>query len=336
MQETHDCIYCVVDLHAITVPATIWGGPKALDAEHARGDRRLHRRRHRPEEAHRLQPEPGQRPCRARLGVQLRRPPRLAQPHDPVQGEGRQGPRERLDRPLRLSGADGGRHPRLSRHPRAGRRRPEAASRARPATSPSSSTTTSPNRSPATAIGDAVLPDHRAADHRAGDARHVAPRRHQEDVEVGPVRLFAHQPHRRCRHHRQKFRKAKTDPEPLPSRGRGAEEPRRRPTTSSASTPRSPASRKADGAPRLSAARSSRPSSRRSPTSRSRSSRRSPARCAACSPIPAYIDRVLIDGAERARAIAEKTMDGVKDVVGFVRKEVSESAVASGNRMARS
>ena len=30
MQATHDCIYCVVDLHAITVPATIWGGPKAL------------------------------------------------------------------------------------------------------------------------------------------------------------------------------------------------------------------------------------------------------------------------------------------------------------------
>ncbi len=30
MQATHDCIYCVVDLHAITVPATVWGGPKAL------------------------------------------------------------------------------------------------------------------------------------------------------------------------------------------------------------------------------------------------------------------------------------------------------------------
>jgi tryptophanyl-tRNA synthetase len=30
MQATHDCIYCVVDLHAITVPASIWGGPKSL------------------------------------------------------------------------------------------------------------------------------------------------------------------------------------------------------------------------------------------------------------------------------------------------------------------
>ena len=35
---------------------------------------------------------------------------------------------------------------------------------------------------------------------------------------------------------------------------------------------------------------------------------------------PAYIDGVLNDGAARARAIAEKTMDGVRDVVGFVRK----------------
>jgi tryptophanyl-tRNA synthetase len=30
LQETHDCIYCVVDLHAITVPPAVWGGPKEL------------------------------------------------------------------------------------------------------------------------------------------------------------------------------------------------------------------------------------------------------------------------------------------------------------------
>jgi tryptophanyl-tRNA synthetase len=35
---------------------------------------------------------------------------------------------------------------------------------------------------------------------------------------------------------------------------------------------------------------------------------------------PGHIDRVLIDGADRARVIAEKTMAGVRDVVGFVRK----------------
>jgi tryptophanyl-tRNA synthetase len=33
----------------------------------------------------------------------------------------------------------------------------------------------------------------------------------------------------------------------------------------------------------------------------------------------AYIDGVLADGADRARAIARETLDGVKDVVGFVR-----------------
>ena len=130
LQETHDCLYCVVDMHAITRRRRL-GRPGRADAQHARGHRGLHRQRHRSEEAHRLQPEPGGRARRARLGLQLRRADRLAEPHDPVQGEGRQGPRERLRRPLRLSGADGGRHSGLSRHPCAGRRGPEAASRAR-------------------------------------------------------------------------------------------------------------------------------------------------------------------------------------------------------------
>ncbi len=30
MQKTHDCIYCVVDLHAITQAVSVWGGPKQL------------------------------------------------------------------------------------------------------------------------------------------------------------------------------------------------------------------------------------------------------------------------------------------------------------------
>jgi tryptophanyl-tRNA synthetase len=36
---------------------------------------------------------------------------------------------------------------------------------------------------------------------------------------------------------------------------------------------------------------------------------------------PGHIHRVLIDGAERAREIADKTIAGVKDVVGFIRKK---------------
>jgi tryptophanyl-tRNA synthetase len=35
---------------------------------------------------------------------------------------------------------------------------------------------------------------------------------------------------------------------------------------------------------------------------------------------PGYVDSVLIDGAERARAIAAETMNAVKDIVGFIRK----------------
>ena len=30
MQDTHQTLYCVVDLHAITQPTSVWGGPQAL------------------------------------------------------------------------------------------------------------------------------------------------------------------------------------------------------------------------------------------------------------------------------------------------------------------
>jgi len=30
LQQSFDCIYCVVDLHAITVPVAVWGGPEEL------------------------------------------------------------------------------------------------------------------------------------------------------------------------------------------------------------------------------------------------------------------------------------------------------------------
>jgi tryptophanyl-tRNA synthetase len=33
LQETYDCIYCVVDLHAITQPVSVWGGPKELRSQ---------------------------------------------------------------------------------------------------------------------------------------------------------------------------------------------------------------------------------------------------------------------------------------------------------------
>ena len=30
LQETHNCLYCVVDMHALTQPVTVWGGPAEL------------------------------------------------------------------------------------------------------------------------------------------------------------------------------------------------------------------------------------------------------------------------------------------------------------------
>ena len=35
---------------------------------------------------------------------------------------------------------------------------------------------------------------------------------------------------------------------------------------------------------------------------------------------PGHIDAILVDGADRARAIADETMKATKDIVGFVRK----------------
>jgi tryptophanyl-tRNA synthetase len=35
---------------------------------------------------------------------------------------------------------------------------------------------------------------------------------------------------------------------------------------------------------------------------------------------PGHVDSILIDGADRARAIAAETMSAAKDIVGFVRK----------------
>ena len=61
LQETHNCIYCVVDMHAITMGIDVWGGP----AELARNTREVTAAfiasRHRSEKAHRVQPEPGLR-----------------------------------------------------------------------------------------------------------------------------------------------------------------------------------------------------------------------------------------------------------------------------------
>ena len=88
------------------------GGLAQIDA---RGHGGLHRGGRRSQQAHHFQPEPGERPCGACVDFELRGADRLAQPHDAIQGKGRQGPRERQHRALRLPRADGRRHSGLPR-----------------------------------------------------------------------------------------------------------------------------------------------------------------------------------------------------------------------------
>ena len=68
LQNDYECLYCVVDLHAITVPQD----PKLLAQPDARDRLGLHRGRRRSQAAHRLQPVDGARACPARLDLQLR------------------------------------------------------------------------------------------------------------------------------------------------------------------------------------------------------------------------------------------------------------------------
>ena len=179
LQAEHDCLYCVVDLHAITVfqdPDELRRNTREVTAAFIASGID-------PAQAHRVQPEPGVRPCRACLDLQLRGPPRLAEPHDPVQGEGRQGPREGERRALRLSQSDGRRHSALSRHPCAGRRGPEAASGAGPRHRPEIQQRLRHHHRPRR-LSRRLLPVARAAHHRSGHAGDEPARRHQENVEV--------------------------------------------------------------------------------------------------------------------------------------------------------
>ena len=118
----------------------------------------------------------------------------------------------------------------------------------------------------------------------------------------------------------QKIRKAKTDPEPLPSEEKGLET---RP--------------EADNLVGIYAALSGQHQGRRAAANsaaaqfssfknalvelcvdEARADRRRDE--AAGRPIPAMSTPILVDGADRARAIAAETMQATKDIVGFIRK----------------
>ena len=201
LQKTHECIYCVVDLHAITVPMSVWGGPKELASATrqvtaafiAAGiDPKKH-----------IVFNQSQVPAHAELAWIFNCVARLGWLNRMTQFKEKAGKdRENAsiglyDYPVLMAadilaylathvpvGDDQKQHLELARDIAIKFNNDFAESIA------------------AHGFGDAFFPVHRAADHRPGDARHVAPRRHQEDVEVGPVRLFAHQPHRRRRDHR--------------------------------------------------------------------------------------------------------------------------------------
>ena len=89
MQDEMPCLFCVVDMHAITADAG-YGKPDEL----ARATREVAAAYIAagvdPARIADLQPGPGARTCRAGLDLQLRGAAGLAGPHDPVQGEIRQ------------------------------------------------------------------------------------------------------------------------------------------------------------------------------------------------------------------------------------------------------
>ena len=116
LQDEMPTIYCVVDMHAITVkhdPAALTVATREVTAAYLAAGidpkkaiifNQSQVREH-AELAWIFN-------CIARMG--------LAEPHDPVQGEGGQEPGERVRRAVRLSDADGGRHPCLPGDPCAG------------------------------------------------------------------------------------------------------------------------------------------------------------------------------------------------------------------------
>ena len=117
-----------------------------------------------------------------------------------------------------------------------------------------------------------------------------------------------------------KVRRAKTDPEPLPSEVKGLEDASggRQSGRHLRGARGTIQGRRADAS---SAAHNFRPSRRALTDLAGRqSSARSPPKCGGWSPIPTYIDSMLADGSARAQAIAAETMKAVKDIVGFVRR----------------
>ena len=289
LQASHDCIYCVVDQHAITTwqdPAELTSATREVTAAFLAAG--IDPKKNIVFNQSRVLQHAELAwifNCVARMGWLER----MTQFKEKA-GKDRENASVGL---FAYPTLDGGRHSRLPRHACAGRRRPEAASGADPRHRPkiqqqlfgahrrSRGRRRDDGRR---GEGQRLLPDHRAADRRAGAARHVAARRLEEDVEIRRFRPVAHQPDRRRRHDRQEDPQGQDRPGAAAVGDRRAQGPAGGAKTWSCSMPRwpRPAARRCSAS---SAASSSRCSSRRSPIWRSKSSPRSPARCGAFRPI---------------------------------------------------
>ena len=166
LQKSHDRIYCVVDLHAITVCGT-----GRAQVEHPRRDRGLNAARHRFKAAHRsTRAKSPNMPslvwifnCVARLGWLNRMTCSSARPARTART---------LRRPVRLSEPDGGRHTGLSRNGVPVGETKSSIPNCR-VTSHKSSTTTLRDRSARTASASAFFPQTGAADPGTGDVQRV-------------------------------------------------------------------------------------------------------------------------------------------------------------------
>ena len=142
-QDTHDCVYCVVDLHALTVPqdpaelraTSLSAGP---DADLGRASTRTRCTLFVQSHVHEHAELAWLMECTAAYG-ELRR---MTQFKD----KSEQG-RVRVRRAVHLSGPDGGRHPPLRHRPGAGGRRPAPAPRAHPRRRRAASTPATARRS---------------------------------------------------------------------------------------------------------------------------------------------------------------------------------------------
>ena len=192
LQDNHECIYCVVDLHAITA----WQDPKGLAAATREMAAALLACGIDP--ARHILFNQSAVPAHARLGWIFTCVARLGWLNRMTQfkDQGRQGPGERVRRAVCVSEPDGRRHPRLPRHPRPRGRRPAAA----PGAGERHRAEVQPRLPRGWRPG--LLPRHRAADPRPRRPRDEPARRHEKDEQVRPFGPEPHQPDRRRRHHR--------------------------------------------------------------------------------------------------------------------------------------